>query len=271
MAQHDRIVSDAELPALGSAQNKEILDQPTKPVRLGLDVGEMLSNGRLVHRSEVLAQDMAHPEDRGDRRPELMADHADEGVAERAAALGLRVSGGESFSRRGELGGHPLGSGTLALEGPGCGKEICFPSRSGPDPHDQDIKCVVVGLGRPRRVEQDGDRQAVDRGKHEEHLVDPSVRAQGRVDMGLEQDSRRRRQEDVEQLANERRRIAPGQLADCPAGGHDPEVRREAEHPARHGIPRRAHRRPFTGRQARAGGRARGARSGSPRLLRPGD
>ena len=76
----DRLLGDHEVAPLEPAEDEEVLDDPEQPIGLRLDVrGELVGGAAVV---ELPAEEPRAGEDRRDRRPELVRDHADERLLE---------------------------------------------------------------------------------------------------------------------------------------------------------------------------------------------
>ncbi len=95
VAHEQRILGQDQPATLGPAQDQQVLGQPPQPVRLGLDVVERLGEGRRLHRGVALGEHPAHAVDGRDRRAQLVADDAHEGVAHAPGALLVGVARGQ--------------------------------------------------------------------------------------------------------------------------------------------------------------------------------
>ena len=82
MAEVDGLVSDIEAAALDAGEHEEILDQAVEAVRLAHDVLQEVVAGLRIHLAPAPGQHARAPEDRGDRRPELVRHDPDERVAQ---------------------------------------------------------------------------------------------------------------------------------------------------------------------------------------------
>ena len=80
--EEDRLAADQLLAALDAGKDQQVLDQAVESLGLGRDVGDELARDRRIELLAAPEQDLAAAVDRGDRRPQLVRQDADEGVAQ---------------------------------------------------------------------------------------------------------------------------------------------------------------------------------------------
>ena len=120
-----RVVGQVEGAALGSTEDEQVLGQASESIGFGLDVVELLLERRRPS-CVSFVQQVAHPVDRRDGGPKLVADHPDERVPELAVAPFLRSE------RRGQVVGQPLARRTFFLERASRRQQIASPSGRAP-------------------------------------------------------------------------------------------------------------------------------------------
>ena len=128
MTDHDGLEREDQLTTFGPAEHEKVLGESSEAVRLVRDVRQALGHVLGVHRSESFAQDAAHAVDRRDRRSQLVADHADEGVAEGIGPLLGGVPDPEVLRSLSQASCKLLGLRALRLESPGRSQQVRLPA-----------------------------------------------------------------------------------------------------------------------------------------------
>ena len=91
--QQDRLVAGQVLAAFHAGKDQQVLDEPVEPLRLGGDVRDELLTGCRLEAVATIEEDLAAAIDRRHRRPKLVRQHADEGVAQPFGLESLRDVG----------------------------------------------------------------------------------------------------------------------------------------------------------------------------------